>query len=111
MAKEAVQAGDHGTAAAIYSQVLQREPENPEAIGGLARAMIARGELDQARRNRLIQQLPPTSQQIVTTTSLDWLAELPAGRVCRLEEGLSPTDRLVVDYPAGEGPRGPLNDP
>jgi putative thioredoxin len=50
MAKEAVQAGDHGTAAAIYSQVLQREPENPEAIGGLARAMIARGELDQARQ-------------------------------------------------------------
>src|SRR5690349_18752585 len=28
MAKEAVQGGDHGTAAAIYSQVLQREPDN-----------------------------------------------------------------------------------
>jgi putative thioredoxin len=50
MAKEAVQGGDHGTAAAIYSQVLQREPENAEALGGLARAMIARGELDQARQ-------------------------------------------------------------
>src|SRR5437764_11348255 len=31
MAKEAAQTGDHGTAAAIYSQILQREPENPEA--------------------------------------------------------------------------------
>ena len=50
MAKEAAQAGDHGTAAAIYSQILQREPENPEAVGGLARAMIARGELDEARQ-------------------------------------------------------------
>jgi putative thioredoxin len=50
MAKEAVQTGDHASAGAIYSQVLQREPENPEAIGGLARAMIARGELDQARQ-------------------------------------------------------------
>src|SRR5436305_3124825 len=49
MAKEAAQAGDHGTASAIYSQILQREPESPEALGGLARAMIARGELDQAR--------------------------------------------------------------
>src|SRR5436309_1916067 len=39
MAKEAMQAGDHGTASAIYSQILQREPENPEAMGGLARAM------------------------------------------------------------------------
>src|SRR5437762_13731608 len=44
MAKEAVQQGDHGTAASLYSQVLQREPENPEAIGGLARALIARGD-------------------------------------------------------------------
>jgi putative thioredoxin len=50
MAKEAVQGGDHGTAAAIYSQVLQREPDNAEALGGLARALIARGELDQARQ-------------------------------------------------------------
>src|SRR5437588_10136477 len=49
-AKEAAQTGDHGTAAAIYSQILQREAENPEALGGLARAMIARGELDQARQ-------------------------------------------------------------
>src|SRR3954466_8262194 len=49
MAKEAAQTGDHGTASAIYSQILQREPENPEALGGLARAMIARGELDEAR--------------------------------------------------------------
>src|SRR4051812_45544215 len=49
MAKEAAQTGDHGAAAAIYSQILQREPENPEALGGLARAMIASGELDEAR--------------------------------------------------------------
>jgi putative thioredoxin len=48
MAKEAAQGGDHASAAALYSQILQREPENPEALGGLARAMIARGELDQA---------------------------------------------------------------
>src|SRR3954466_13027292 len=46
MAKEAMQAGDHASAAAIYSQVLQQEPENAEAIAGLARAMIDRGEFD-----------------------------------------------------------------
>jgi putative thioredoxin len=50
MAKEAAQAGDHASAAGIYSQILQREPENPEALAGLARAMIARGELEQARQ-------------------------------------------------------------
>jgi putative thioredoxin len=48
MAKEAVQGGDHATAAALYSQILQHEPEHWEAVGGLARALIARGELDKA---------------------------------------------------------------
>ncbi|HLY44687.1 MAG TPA: thioredoxin [Stellaceae bacterium] len=49
MAKEAAQAGDHNTAGALYAQVLQREPESAEALAGLARAMIGRGELEQAR--------------------------------------------------------------
>jgi putative thioredoxin len=48
MAKEAAQGGDHGSAVALYTQILQREPDNAEALGGLARAMIERGELDQA---------------------------------------------------------------
>jgi putative thioredoxin len=50
MAKTAAQGGDHGTAAAIYAQVVQHEPGNAEAIGGLARALVGRGELDQARQ-------------------------------------------------------------
>src|SRR5438132_11754013 len=35
MAKEASQSGDHATAAALYSQILQHEPEQWEALGGL----------------------------------------------------------------------------
>ena len=50
MAKTAAQGGDHGTAAAIYSQVIQHDPGNAEALAGLARAMVGRGELDQARQ-------------------------------------------------------------
>ena len=50
MAKDAAQGGDHGSAAALYSQVLQRDPENPEALGGLARALIGRGDLNQAQQ-------------------------------------------------------------
>ena len=50
MAKEAAQNGDHDSAAAIYSQVLQHEPDNAEALAGLARAMIGRNEFDQARQ-------------------------------------------------------------
>jgi putative thioredoxin len=49
MAKQAAQSGDHASAVAIYSQVLQHEPDHAEAIAGLARAMIDRGEFDPAR--------------------------------------------------------------
>ncbi len=50
MAKEAAQTGDHASAAGLYSQILQREAENPEALAGLARALIGRGEFDKARQ-------------------------------------------------------------
>jgi putative thioredoxin len=50
MAKEATQQGDPATAAAIYAQILQREPANAEALAGLARALLARGELAKARQ-------------------------------------------------------------
>jgi putative thioredoxin len=50
MAKEALQQGDHGSAAAVYSQVLQHEPGNVEAGAGLVRALIATGELKKARQ-------------------------------------------------------------
>src|SRR5947207_14819703 len=50
MAKEASQSGDHATAAALYSQILQQEPEQWEALGGLIRALTARGELDKAHQ-------------------------------------------------------------
>jgi putative thioredoxin len=49
MAKEAAQGGDHASAMGIYTQVLQREPENVEALAGMTRALIARGELAEAR--------------------------------------------------------------
>jgi putative thioredoxin len=50
MAKEALQAGDHASAGNIYSQILQREPAHIEALAGLARATIARGELAKAKQ-------------------------------------------------------------
>jgi putative thioredoxin len=50
MAKEALQTGDHASAGALYSQILQREPTNVEALAGLTRATIARGELVKAKQ-------------------------------------------------------------
>src|SRR5689334_6177706 len=51
MAKESAQAGDHASAGALYSQILQRDPANIDALAGLARAMIARGELAKAKQH------------------------------------------------------------
>lgn len=48
-ADEALKTGDHQTAAAIYQQILQHEPETPAAIAGLVRALLAGGDTDAAR--------------------------------------------------------------
>lgn len=45
------------------------------------------GELDPARRNRLLASLPPQSQTIITTTFLDWADRQPADAVFRLAGG------------------------
>ena len=50
MAKEAAQSGDHGTAISLYTQILQHDAQNIDAFAGLARAQVARGELDAARQ-------------------------------------------------------------
>jgi putative thioredoxin len=59
MAKDALQAGDHASAGALYSQILQREPANVEALAGAARATIARGELTKAKQ--LLDRVPKES--------------------------------------------------
>ncbi len=57
MAKEAFATGDIGSAANIYSQILQQDPDNLEAIAGLARVAILRKEF--ARARELLGGVPP----------------------------------------------------
>ncbi len=47
-AKAALDEGQAQEAAEIFSAVLEQEPENPEAWGGLIRALVALGQDDQA---------------------------------------------------------------
>ena len=56
MAKETLAGGDANSAAAIYSQVLQHEPDNLEALAGLARAAVMRKEFAKARQ--LLERVP-----------------------------------------------------
>ena len=48
-AKAAAEEGDHQQAGEIFSALLQEEPENAEAWGGLIRALMALGQEEQAR--------------------------------------------------------------
>jgi putative thioredoxin len=48
VAKEALELGDTGGAAQAYAQVLQVEPDNLAAIGGLARCYLAGGDVERA---------------------------------------------------------------
>lgn len=56
-AKEAFEAGDVPTAAALYAQILQHEPGNAKAVAGLVKCQIAAGDLDAA--TALLADLPP----------------------------------------------------
>jgi putative thioredoxin len=49
MARESLELGDLGGAAQAYAQVLQRDPENVKALGGLARVYVAGGEPERAQ--------------------------------------------------------------
>jgi putative thioredoxin len=56
MAKEALAADDAGSAAGIYSQILQQEPGNIDATAGLARCAVLRKEF--ARAHELLDRVP-----------------------------------------------------
>src|SRR5690606_19768173 len=49
MAKESLDIGDLGGAAQAYAGVLQEDPANVKAIGGLARVYMAGGDAERAR--------------------------------------------------------------
>ena len=55
-AKAAVEAGDLQEAGELFSALLQQEPENGDAWGGLIRTLMALGQEDQARQ--ALEQVP-----------------------------------------------------
>jgi putative thioredoxin len=60
MAKEALAAGDVPAAANLYTQILQHEPENAEAIAGLAKTALDRKDL--ARAREVLAKVPAAAQ-------------------------------------------------
>jgi putative thioredoxin len=95
-AKLALEQDDPQTAGEIFSAMLQDEPENPEAWGGLVRALMALGQEDQARE--ALEQVPARiadHAEIAGARSALALAE--EGR--RATEGLAAVERRLAADP------------
>ena len=60
-AKAAMEAGDAQQAGELFSELLQQEPENGDAWGGLIRALMALGQEDQARQ--ALEQVPAQARR------------------------------------------------
>ncbi|MFC3071246.1 thioredoxin family protein [Phenylobacterium soli] len=49
IARESLEVNDLGGAAQAYAQILQHDPENPKALGGLAKLYMQNGDAERAR--------------------------------------------------------------
>jgi len=94
-AKAAVEHGDHQAALELFAALAQQEPENPEAMAGLARALIALGEEEQAQA--VVDSVPDKIRNHAEITGVRSALELAAeGRKAR--ERLSEFEtRLAAD--------------
>jgi putative thioredoxin len=48
LARESLEVGDMGGAAQAFAQILQADPQNPKALGGLAKVYLASGDAERA---------------------------------------------------------------
>ena len=87
MGEEVLAGGDGPRAASIFRQIVEMAPEHPEAVSGLARALIAAGEVDEARA--ALADLPEKIEAdpaVARARSALALAEIaPAGEAGELE--------------------------
>ena len=60
IASEAFAGGDLGTAAQAYAQILGAEPQNPDALGGIAKCYLASGDTERAKQ--ALAMVPPEHQ-------------------------------------------------
>jgi putative thioredoxin len=88
MGEEVLAGGDAPRAVGIFRQIVEMAPEHGEAVSGLARALLAAGEIDQARA--ALAELPEALDKhaaVARARSALALAEIaPAGETGALEQ-------------------------
>jgi putative thioredoxin len=73
-AKAAFAEGDVGTASTFYSHILQREPDNVDALAGLGRCLLKSGDVKKARA--LLERVPADAANHAEVTALRSSLEL-----------------------------------
>ena len=66
-AKALVDAGEFEGAVGIYGQIVSHAPDNVDALGGLARALVGLGEMDQA--TEILAQVPQTAVDLAAQSA------------------------------------------
>jgi putative thioredoxin len=96
MAEEVLDSGDAARAENIFRQIAELDPHHPQVIGGLARALLAQGQVAEARG--LLENLPAEAASdaavVRARAALDIAAAAPAEGTEELERrlGADPDD-------------------
>ncbi|NGM24137.1 co-chaperone YbbN [Roseomonas stagni] len=95
-AKAAVENGDHAAAVELFAALAEQEPENAEAVAGMARCLVALGEEEQAQE--VIDQAPAKIRDHAEIASIRSALQLAAeGRLAR--EKLGEFERRLAANP------------
>lgn len=100
-AKAALDAGDTGTATAMYGQILSHDASNAKAVAGLSRCRVAMGDVDQART--ILDSLPKEAQNdpdVVAARSAIELASKAVAAAGNLPELKARLERDSNDHQA-----------
>ena len=87
MAEQVLAEGDAPRAVSLFRQILEMAPENAEAIGGLARALVAAGEAGEARSvlDALAPEAAKKPEIARARAALELASAAPAGETAALE--------------------------
>ena len=91
MGEQVLAEGDATRAANIFKQVREMAPDNPEVIGGLARALIAAGETSEAREmlDGLSEEIAKKPEIARARAALEVASAAPAADTSALESRLA----------------------
>ncbi len=90
-AEDATDAGDFGAAAEVYAAVLEQEPDNIEALAGLARCYLKLGDLERARQ--IAEMIPEANRKHPSAAGIFSTLEL-ASHVAKPDETLELATRV-----------------